>query len=27
VSGRYRYGAGIYRDRVLGLLNAALALV
>jgi hypothetical protein len=27
VSGRYRYGAGIYRDRVLGLLNAALTLV
>jgi hypothetical protein len=27
VSGRHRYGAGIYRDRVLGLLNAAMPLV
>ncbi len=27
VSGRHRYGAGVYRDRVLGLLNAALPLV
>ncbi len=27
VSGRHRYGAGVYRDRVLGLLNEAIALL